>query len=233
MEKKPNILAVIPARGSSKGIQRKNLRFLCGKPLIAYTIEAALGSKYADRVVVSTESEEIAEIAREYGADIVSRPVELSGDYVPTEPVLEHAVNYLKQTENCETDVVVLLQPTSPLRNSQHIDEALEIFMNNKYDSLLSVCASYAFLWRVNKEDAYPMNYDFRNRPRRQDKEPEYRENGAIYITKRDILMNEHNRLGGKIGLYRMPEENSWEIDTEFDFWLCEQIIALQRRQPE
>lgn len=229
MSKKPNILAIIPARGGSKGIPRKNVRLLCGKPLIAYTIEAALSSKLVDRVVVSTEDEEIGKISREYGAEIIKRPEELATDDTPTEPVLEHAIKHLEQIENYKADIVVLLQPTSPLRNTRHIDEALETFLINKYDSLLSVCSSHAFLWKVARKGPYPLNYDFRSRPRRQDRELEYRENGAIYITKYDILINEHNRLGGKVGLYVMPEENSLEIDTEFDFWLCEQAMSLQK----
>ncbi|MBA7636689.1 N-acylneuraminate cytidylyltransferase [subsurface metagenome] len=226
---KPRIIAIIPARGGSKGIPRKNVRLLCGKPLIAYAIEAALDSKYIDRVLVSTEDEEIAEIAREYGSEVIERPSELADDFSTTEPVLEHAVRYMEETEGYQPNVIVLLQPTSPLRNHQHIDEALEAFFTNKYDSLLSVCSSYAFLWKVDDKRLHPLNYDFQNRPRRQDREPEYRENGAIYITKHDILMHRHNRLGGKIGLYIMPVEASWEIDTEFDLWLCEQLIISQR----
>lgn len=233
MSKKLNILAIIPARGGSKGVPRKNIRLLCGKPLIAYTIEAALSSKRIDKVVVSTEDEEIAEIARECGAEIIMRPVELADDSAPTEPVLEHAVKYLKETEGYRADVIVLLQPTSPLRNSQHIDDALDTFFNNKYDSLLSVCPSHSFLWRIDNKGPYPLNYDFKSRPRRQDRQPEYRENGAIYITKYDILMKDHNRLGGRIGWYIMQEEHSWEIDTEFDFWLCEQLMTFQRGQIE
>lgn len=226
---KPNILAIIPARGGSKSIPRKNVKPLDGKPLIAYTIEAALGSKIVDRVVISTEDEEIANLTQGYGAEVIMRPMELATDSAPTEPVLEHVVNYLKEVERYEADVIVLLQPTSPLRNSQHIDKALETFFSNKYNSLLSVCSSHSFLWRVDNKGLYPLNYDFQNRPRRQDKEPEYRENGAIYITKYDILMHKHNRLGGKIGLYIMPAADSWEIDTEFDFRLCEQLITFQR----
>lgn len=228
-----NIIAIIPARGGSKGVPRKNIRLLNNKPLVAYTTEAALGSKYIDRVIVSTEDAEIAKIAKDYGAEVIMRPEELATDSSPAEPVLEHVVSYLKEAEGYQADVIVLLQPTSPLRNSQHIDEALEIFFNKGYGSLLSVCSSHIFLWRTGKDGVYPLNYDFKNRPRRQDREPEYRENGAIYITKCDILMRDHNRLSGKIGLYVMPEENSPEIDTEFDFWLCEQLITLKRSKQE
>lgn len=222
---KTNIIAIIPARGGSKGIPRKNIRFLGGKPLIAHTITEALKSRYIDRVVVSTEDEEIAGIAKEYGAEVLGRPIGLASDSTPTEAVLEYVIKYLKWEGGYEVDVVVLLQPTSPLRNIRHIDAAVETFFINKYDSLLSVCYSDVFLWRVNDQDPHPLNYDFKNRLRRQDREPEYRENGAIYITKGHILINENNRLGGKIGLYVMPEESSLDINSEFDFWLCEQLV--------
>lgn len=225
MDEQSNVIAVIPARGGSKGIPRKNVREIAGEPLIAHTIKAALGSKALSRTIVSTEHQEIAQVARECGAEIVIRPAELATDFAPTEPVLEHAVKHLEETEGYRANVIVLLQPTSPLRDSQHIDEALEAFFKNDYDSLLSVCPSHVFLWRMGGKGAHPLNYDFKNRPRRQDREPKYRENGAIYITKYDILMGEHNRLGGKIGLYVMPEKSSLEIDTEFDFWLCESIL--------
>ena len=226
---KPKILAIIPARGGSKGIPRKNIRLLAGKPLIAYTIEAGSKSKCIDKTVVSTEDKEIAEKSREYGAEVIERPKELATDTAPTEPVLEHVVEWLKEHEGYKSDIVVLLQPTSPLRNNKHFDEALDIFLNNDYDSLLSVCPSHAFIWKVREDGAYPINYDFKSRPRRQDKEHEYKENGALYIMKYETLISNHNRLGGKIGLYIMPEESSIEIDTEFDFWLCEQIINRQR----
>ena len=222
---KNKILAIIPARGGSKGIPRKNIRLLAGKPLIAYSIEAAVKSRYIDRVIVSTEDEEITEISKKYGAEVIERPMELATDTAPTEPVLEHVVKLLKEHEDYRTDIIVLLQPTSPLRNSNHIDEALDIFLNNDYDTLLSVCPSHAFIWKIGEAGAYPINYDFKNRPRRQDKEPEYKENGAIYITTYETLMRNQNRLGGKIGLYIMPEECSVEIDTAFDFYLCEHII--------
>lgn len=221
-----SILAIIPARGGSKDMPRKNLRNLIGKPLIAYTIEAALKSMRIDRTVVSTEDEEIAEVARECGAEIIMRPSELAGDLVPMEPVLEQVLDYLEKTQDYKAEVIVLLQATSPLRNSQHIDQALEVFLKSKYDSLFSVCPSHAFIWKVGEKGPYSLNYDFQDRPRRQDKEPEYRENGAIYVTKYDILRRYHNRLGGKIGLYIMPEENSPEIDSQYEFWLCEQTIT-------
>ena len=225
-----NIIAIIPARGGSKGIPRKNMGLLAGKPLIAYSIEAAFKSKYINRVVVSTEDDEIAEISKKYGAEVIERPEELATDSAPTEPVIEHVLERLKEQEYYKPDIILLLQPTSPLRTSKHIDEALDMFLKGYFNSLLSVCPSRAFIWGMEEIGAYPINYDFKNRPRRQDMKPEYRENGAIYITRYKILMEYHNRLGGKIGLYIMPVECSTEIDTEFDFYLCEHIINIYSR---
>jgi CMP-N,N'-diacetyllegionaminic acid synthase len=222
---KRNVVAIIPARGGSRGIPRKNIQKLAGKPLIAYTIEAAQQSGVIDRVIVSTEDDEIAAIAGEYGAEIVKRPAALATDEAPTEPTLLHVVKHLEETENYKADIIILLQATSPMREGAHIKEALQRFLGNGYDSLLSVCPSHTFLWKTNKDRAMPVNYDFKNRPRRQDAQPQYRENGAIYITDHKILVGEHNRLGGKIGLYVMQEEVSLEIDNAFDFWLCEQVL--------
>lgn len=222
---KTKILAIIPARGGSKGIPRKNVRLLAGKPLISYTIEASLRSRYINRTIVSTEDNEIASISKELGTEIIHRPEILASDTASTESVIEHVLEYLHEKENYYPDILVLLQPTSPLRNTRHIDEALDVIIHGKYDSLLSVCLSYTFIWKKKRDCAFPINYDFKHRPRRQDKENEYKENGAIYITTFDSFMNHKNRLWGKIGLYVMPEEYSIEIDTDLDFWLCEQII--------
>jgi CMP-N,N'-diacetyllegionaminic acid synthase len=223
---KRNIVAIIPARGGSREVPRKNIKKLAGKPLIAYTIEAALQSGIIDRVIVSTEDDEIAALAKEYGAEVIKRPVALATDEAPTEPTLLHVVKHLEESENYKADIIILLQATSPMRKGTHIKEAFQQFLENGCDSLLSVCPSHAFLWKMNKDRAIPVNYDFRNRPRRQDAEPQYRENGAIFITAYKILVGEHNRLGGKIGLYVMTEEDSLEIDSTFSFWLCEQALT-------
>lgn len=225
MYKNKKILAIIPARGGSKGVPRKNIKLLAGKPLIAYTIDAALKSKYLDRVIVSTDDDEIAMISKKYKANVVKRPEKLAMDNTPMQPVLEHIIGYLKKSENYKSDIIVLLQPTSPLRTSQHIDEAINKLLNEKYDSLLSVCPSHAFIWKIKQGAGISINYNYKKRVRRQDKEPEYKENGAMYITRYDTIIRKHLILDGKVGLYIMPEENSTEIDTKFDFWLIAQII--------
>lgn len=223
--KNKNIIAIITARGGSKRVPKKNIKFLADKPLIAYTIEEALKSKYLNRVIVSTENKEIAEVSKKYGVEILKRPKELAQDNTPSQPVLEHAVAYLEKKENYKPDIIVLLQPTSPFRAFYQIDEAIGKFLKGKYSSLLSVCPSLALIWRIDKGEPTALSYDYKKRVRTQDKESEYRENGAIYITNYNVLMKKHNILDGKLGLYIMPEKNSIEIDTEFDFWLCEQMI--------
>jgi CMP-N,N'-diacetyllegionaminic acid synthase len=229
-EKKPGLtVAIIPARGGSKGVIGKNLRHIKGSPLIAHTIRAARRTELIDKVVVSSDDEEILAVSRANGAIAMKRPEELATDESPTEPALEYTVKTLEE-QGDEIRLIVLLQCTSPLRNEQDIEDALLQMEYTNADSLLSVCPTHSFFWKKDSltGDAIAQ-YDYKNRPRRQDLTIEdivYRENGAIYITKRDILMNQHNRLGGKITLYAMPEHLSMEIDTEYDLWLAEELMT-------
>ena len=218
------IVSIIPARGGSKGIPRKNIQKLRGKPLIAYSILQSLNSKYVDRTIVSTEDDEISKISQVYGAEIITRPNELAEDTTPTDPVILHALDHLVK-ENYQPDYVVLLQPTSPIRRNDDIDSAIKLLISSSGDSLLSVRENDSFLWTQKGES---INYDYLNRPRRQDKDWEFVENGSIYITKRETLVNMKNRLGGKIILYLMPHWASYEIDTMFDFKIIEYIMNLK-----
>jgi len=214
-------LGIIPARGGSKEIPRKNIKLLNGKPMIAYTIEAAQKSKL-DHFLVSTEDKEIADISRSLGAEVIPRPIELATDAASTGQVL---LNVL-ETVDYKPRWVVLLQPTSPLRNEIHINEALQVFEQGKYNSLLSVCRFYSFIWALGLQCPYPLNYDpYGRRPRRQDKLTEYLENGAIYIFKRKGFLYNHFVLPEQLGIYTMLEEYSLEVDSEFDFWMVEQIL--------
>jgi len=218
------IIAIIPARGGSKGIPRKNIKLLAGKPLVAYSIETALKSKHLDKVIVSTEDDEIAEVSKRYGAKIIERAADLAKDDIPTELVIEHTIDYLKEKERYSPDYIVLLQPTSPLRDEKDIDHAIETILDEKADSLLSVYENDRFYWDRTKNT--PLNYDYRVRCRRQEKKWELVENGSIYITKRKLFLNKRNRLGGKITTYLMPKWKSFEIDEPLDFELVEYLMT-------
>ena len=207
------IIAIIPARGGSKGIPRKNIINLCGKPLIAWTIEQVKGSKYIDEVYVSTDDLEIKKVSQQYGAKIINRPKELASDSASTESALLHASEYL----NHGYDIMCLFQCTSPMRYSYQIDEAIEQLFRENADSLLSGYRNDVFFWDMKGNS---INYDYKKRPRRQDKEWEFVENGSFYIFKKEVLLKYKNRLGGKISLYYMPKWMSFEIDEPFDLEL-------------
>lgn len=229
------ILAIIPARGGSKSVPRKNIRQLVGKPLIAWTIEAALAAPGLDRVVVSTEDEEIAAISREWGAEVpfMRRP-ELAKDNTATLAVLQDVIARMDTEEGYRPDAVMTLQPTSPLRTPQHIDEAIALFSADpNADSLVS-CLQVPHIFHprsVMKKD--PSGYlrpylDAPQPTRRQDKEVIFARNGAaIYITRTECL----NRyvFGGNLLAYPMSEAFSLDIDSEADFALAEEIISRQR----
>ena len=219
-------IAIIPARGGSKGVPKKNIRTLAGKPLVAWTIEAALNASVVDRVLVSTDSEEIAEVVREYGAEAIMRPKELAEDRSPSEDALIHALQIAGNIDQLEE--VIFLQATSPLRTHNHIDEAVMLFRDAKADSLLSVYPSHVFLWEERQGLAAPILFDYNHRPMRQAMTNQFQENGAIYVFKPEVLLEGRNRLGGKIVLYKMPEQASLDIDTEMDMIVAE--IMLKRR---
>jgi CMP-N,N'-diacetyllegionaminic acid synthase len=222
MHNNKTFVCVIPARGGSKGVHRKNIRLLAGKPLVAYSIERSLQSKLVDRTIVSTEDEEIAEVCKSCGAEVVKRPIELAGDHIDNEPVMLHVLKCLRERENFVPDYVVLLEPTGIFRRKSDIDNAIGKITDENGDSLLSVYECDVFFW---SRDAKALNYDYKHRPRRQDKLWEFVENGAITITRTEILTKEKCRLGGKIILYEMPKEISCEIDTIHDFETAECML--------
>ncbi|MFT8391838.1 MAG: acylneuraminate cytidylyltransferase family protein [Sporolactobacillus sp.] len=222
-----NYITIIPARAGSKGIPHKNSKLLNGKPLLAWSIECSVKCDKISRTIVSTDSEEIAEISKTFGAEIPElRPADLAQDTTPTEPVLIDVVEKLARQENYSPDAVILLQPTSPFRLQGRLEQAINLFEQEQADSLLSVCPNHHFFW---KNEAHPEAlYPYWARPRRQEIKKEdrwFRENGSIYITKTDILKREQNRLGGKIAMLVMTDEESYEIDSELDFKINELII--------
>lgn len=221
-------LAVIPARAGSKGLPNKNITNLAGKPLIAWSIEQALSTPSIDTVCVSTESEEIANIARSFGASTpFQRPSELAQDDTRTEPVLLHALEWYEENEEY-FDAVVLLQPTSPLRHNGRIEQAIRQFELQNSDSLVSVCENHAFFWMQAKPNRPKALYNYQNRPRRQDipeEDKKYKETGSIYISRTNLLKGTSNRLGGKISLFLTNEDESWEIDSITDLRILSALM--------
>ena len=205
------ILGVTPARGGSKGIPRKNLRQICGKPLIAWTIEAAKASKLLDRYVISTEDDEIAKVTRQYGAEVIERPKALASDEASTLSVLQHVI------QQFPADVIVLLQATSPIRDPGLIDRCISQFLQREADSLAT-----GFMCKY-------VEYG-RNDLRRQDISGFFYDDGNVYVMKADLV-----RLGDRHGKYiervLLDREQNVEIDDEFDFWLAEQILKSRQTQ--
>lgn len=220
------IVAIIPARGGSKGIPRKNIKPFRGRPLIAWSIDDARQAKSVNEVYVSTDDQEIASVARQYGAQALMRPPDLATDTSSSEAALLHALDLLEKNQP-PVDLVVFLQATSPVRTSTHVEEALELFHRKKADSLLSVCPAHVFLWEQRDGWGVPLNYDYRHRPMRQQMS-QFRENGSIYIFKPAILRETGSRLGGKIALYAMPEACCVDIDTPADWAGAETILEKE-----
>ena len=227
-----NVLAIIPARGGSKGIPKKNIYPLCGKPLIAWTIEAVNGSRYISRTILSSDSAEIIEVAGRYGIEApFVRPKELAEDDTPALPVIRHAVDWLKENEDYTPDYIVLLQPTSPLRTSRHIDEALEKLIHSDADSIVSVVKTphqYNPYSIMEMKDGFLkpfLKYDERKNIR-QLKPVFYARNGAaIYAFTYECLMKKNSIFGDKILAYEMSREESIDVDDMLDMRICELLI--------
>lgn len=224
------MLAIIPARGGSKGIPRKNLREVAGVPLVAYSIVHALRTPSVDRVVVSTDDAEIEAVALEYGAEVVRRPAEISGDTATSESALVHALDTLRERDNYEPDLVVFLQATSPVRKSGAIQEAIDQLRAAEADSLFSANVVHGFVWRDDRGALESVTYDYRDRRRRQDAPVDLVENGSIYVFRPWVLRETNNRLGGKIVTYRMDAIEGFQVDEPGDIELMETII---RTAPE
>lgn len=225
MTQQHQIVAIIPARGGSKGIPGKNVHPLAGRPLIVHTIEQARCSELISLTVVSTDDQAIAEVSRQAGAMVIQRPADLSGDTASSESALIYTINTLASEHGIAPELVVFLQCTSPLRRDGDIDKAIRTLHDKHADSLLSVSSSHRFLWEENEGVARSINYDFRNRPRRQDMQPQYAENGSIYVFRPQALLASGNRLSGKIALYRMDEDAAVDIDTMIDMKLAEALL--------
>lgn len=224
-------VAIIPARGGSKGILRKNVIEIAGKPLLAWNIEAAKSSKFVDGVYVSTDDAEIAQVAHRYGAQVIDRPEELAGDTAGSECALVHALGVLNE-QGVDPDLLAFMQCTSPLTTTDDIDAAIQKLLDEKADSCLTVTDFHYFVWK-EKEDgsAEGINHDKRFRPRRQDREPQYVENGAVYVMKVPGFLAANHRFFGKTVMSIMPRERSFEIDEPADLKIAETLLLRQSTQ--
>jgi len=229
---KQKILAIIPARGGSKGIPRKNVANLAGRPMIAYTIEAALRAQYIDRVIVSTEDPEIENISLTLGAEVVKRPLRLATDETKTIDVLTQVTEFTS-SNGYSSDSVITLQPTSPLRTTKHINEAVELFLTDpNADSLVS-CIKVPHIYHPYSQmrlspEGYLLNFLPNPEPsRRQDKIPTFARNGAaIYITRSDRLQD--YIFGGRLIPYFMNTQDSLDIDEPKDLEEAERILGAR-----
>ncbi|HKU65877.1 MAG TPA: acylneuraminate cytidylyltransferase family protein [Rhizomicrobium sp.] len=220
------ILAVIAARGGSKGIPHKNLLPLCGKPLIAWSVEQARAAKGITEVAVSSDSDEILAVAERHGAIGVKRPGAISGDTASSESAWLHALD-AREAATGPFDLVLSLQATSPIRETSDLDRAFAQYTAERWDSMLSACEVEDFFnWRKLPDGgADAVNYDWRSRRRRQEIEKRYLENGSFYITPATRLRQTQNRLGGRIGLFLMERHKMFQIDRPEDIKLCEAIL--------
>ena len=222
-----SFLVIIPARGGSKRLPRKNVLDLCGKPLIAWSIEAGLNSKYIDKVVVSSDDDEFLEISKKFGAETIKRPEKLASDTATTFDTIKHTIDNLEKY-----DYIVLLQPTSPLRNEKHINEAIELLENKNADAVVSVCEmDHSPLWSNTLPEDGKMNNFLRDEilnKRSQDLDKYYRLNGAIYICKTDkLLENRGFFLKDNIFAYMMDRKSSIDIDEEIDFKMANMLAEM------
>ena len=177
---------------------------------------------------MTTDNEKIAKFAKKFHVNVIERPKKLASDKSKIEPAIKHALDQLNKKENFIPDIVVLLQNTSPLRTNVHVDEAIEIFLRRKYDSVLSGYPAHEFLWKIKNGNGVPINYDPNNRPNRQQINQEFLENGAIYITKYSAFMKSKCRISGKIGIYEMSKEDSIQIDTKGDIEMVKNMLKTK-----
>jgi len=223
-------IAIIPARGGSKGIPKKNLVDFCGKPLIAWTILQAKSAQGVDEVFVTTDNPEIAEVSKSYGAEIITRPPELAADTSTSEAALNHALLEIQKSHSRTIDYVVFLQATSPLRENSDIENALAKITEAQADSLFSAAELSDFLiWSQTGGRLQSVNYNYLNRRRRQEEErPQLAENGSIYVFKPEILLKHGNRLGGKICYSLMELWKAFEIDDYEGLKFCEDLFRIK-----
>lgn len=216
------VLAFIPVRGGSKSIPLKNIKLFCGKPLVCWNIEALENCTLIDEIIVATDSDDIwrtVESQHYHKTTLYRRSAENACDTASTESVMLEYINYAKLPDNI---ILMLVQATSPLTQTEHFTEALQKYAKGEYDSILTCVRNYRFFWN---EDGSSMNYDYMNRPRRQNFDGMLMENGAFYINTVGNVLENGNRLGGRIGVYEMPEYTAAEIDEPDDWIILENLM--------
>jgi CMP-N,N'-diacetyllegionaminic acid synthase len=223
-----NCVTIVLARGGSKGIPRKNIVDFCDKPLIAWTIEQFQQAKDVHSVWVSSDSQEILSISENYGANLIVRPDNISGDMATSESAWLHAVNYIERKDK-KIDLVLAPQVSSPLRESQDIERGIREFQEQQCDSMFSCSMTEdLFFWeKDNDGNLRSVNYDYKNRKRRQDIPRQFIENGSFYLFKPEILRKYNNRFGGKIGLTQMEFWKMFEIDSPDDLKMCKALMRV------
>ena len=218
-------IAFIPVRGGSKSIPLKNIKPINGQPLVYWTALAAQGSKYVDKVVIATDSEEIKKTVLSFGFDkleIYDRNPKNAQDTSSTESVM---LEYIEKSNLNTDDKFILIQATSPLLKSKYIDEMIIALENSDADSIFSAVREKQFHWIETEYGVKPINYDYKNRPRRQDFQGILAENGACYINSVGNILQDRCRLSGKITTYEMPAETAYEIDEESDWIIVEGLM--------
>ncbi len=229
------IVGIIPARGGSKGLSGKNIKMLCGKPLIAWTIEAGLNSKHLDEVMVTTDSEEIADVSRKFGAAVpFLRPHELALDHSTTFEAVQHAIDFYRTNLRKIFDYIVLLEPTSPLREKDDIDKMIEklVSYEHLYDSIISIGEVHehpSIMKKIIGDVLHPFYEDLEMKSRRQDNQPAYFPYGVAYIIKTDVLLRERTFYSARSTFYEIKRYQNYEIDDIYDFLAIENIMKYQR----
>jgi len=221
-----SIVAIILARGGSKGIPNKNLRPFNGVPLVDWSLIAALGSKKINTVILSSDSEKILARGKKLGCEIHHRSAKHAQDTTSSEESMLAVIREHSAAKSAE--ILLLVQPTSPLTKSEDFDLALKLFEQEEFDSLATGTLDHSFSWEVDEIGNAKPNYDPKFRPRRQEMKNTRKENGAFYITKREIWEKHNCRLGGKIGFYTMEPFQSIEIDTELDWDILERYLTTK-----
>lgn len=226
------ILAIIPARGGSKGLKSKNIKELCSKPLIAWSIESALKSKYIDKIMVTTDSQEIADISKQYGADVpFLRPPELSSDTATTFDAVKHTIDFYKNDKNMEFDYIVLLEPTSPLREDDDIDNMIEkiVGCSDGFDSIVSIGEVHehpSIMKKIVDNDSLESYcQELEMKSRRQDNDTAYFPYGVAYIVKTKALLEEKTFYTARNTFYEIKRYQCYEIDDIYDFLAVENIM--------